>query len=105
MPDDSIPLGVDHHLHTDSLHNEDDQNLGSGWKNPGKNSAENDRQNVPVAKTWEVAGKTLGSGEDTTGALPARDGFNSALAPNKSVARMRLRKAFHDHFLRRSVPV
>ena len=64
MPDDSIRFRVDHHLYTDSLHNEDDQNLGSGWKNPGKNTAENDRQNLPVAKTWEVAGKTLGRGEE-----------------------------------------
>src|SRR5947208_3694791 len=29
-------------------------------------------------------------------ALPARDGFNSALIPNKSFARMRLRKAFPE---------
>jgi hypothetical protein len=41
----------------------------------------------------------------TTGALPARDGFHSALTPSKSVARMRLGKAFHDNFLRRSATV
>ena len=36
MPDDSIPLGVDHHLHTDSLHNEGSQNLGTEREEAGK---------------------------------------------------------------------
>ena len=51
-----------------------------------------------LATTWERTG-------NTPVALPARDGFQSASTPSKSVARMRLRKAFHDHFLRRSAPV
>ncbi len=69
MPDDSIRFWVDHHLHTDSLHHEGDQNLGSGWKNSRKYTTENDWQNVPVAKTWEEAGKTSGSIRRTTEAI------------------------------------
>ncbi len=64
---------------------------GSSWdtSNQGGNH---------LATTWEWTGNTLVS-------LPAREGFQSASTPNTSVTRMRLSKAFHDHFLRRSAPV
>src|SRR5947209_4030608 len=50
-------------------------------------------------------GRKAGNDGGTTVALPAREGFHSALTPNKSVARMRFRKAFHDNFFRRSATV
>ena len=36
MPDDSIRFRVDHHLHTDSLHNEGGQNLETEREEGGK---------------------------------------------------------------------
>jgi hypothetical protein len=64
-------------------------------------SAENERSRrggngdgKQLDRRGEQGSRRTGTSWDTPDALPARDGFNRALTPNKRGARMRLGKAF-----------